>query len=81
MDLLPEVHVLGPSDFIAERAHFPGRDAALDSITPSDRDDAAAVRQRLAARFDDFFVEENGVYVRRRAPSRVLLITWEPSKR
>jgi hypothetical protein len=81
LDILPEVRVLGPSDFIAERARFVDREEAIASVLP--RDVADSVRRNVEAHFDDIFVpSDDGIgYMRRRAPSRVLLITWEPRRR
>jgi hypothetical protein len=80
--ILPEVRVLGPSDFIAERARFAGREEAIASVLPRS-DTVPDARGNIEAHFDEIFVPSGAGsgYMRRRAPSRVLLITWEPQRR
>jgi hypothetical protein len=80
MGLLPEVHVLSPSDFIAERDEYRDRQAAIDSAVPGDLAEDR-IKQAPAAvdeHFDELFVQSSaGGYQRRRdAESRMLLITW-----
>src|SRR5262249_5723065 len=82
MGILPDVHVLGPSDFIAERARFPGREEAIASVVPGgfqgqERERALAT---IGSHFDEIFVPAEQGYRRRPIGiSRVLLITWEPT--
>ena len=87
MGLLPDVHVLGPSDFIAERARYASRDEAIESVLPSTRsaEELAAVRGRLESHFDELFTLMPDGYVRgpvgtSAGVSRVLLITWETKR-
>jgi hypothetical protein len=81
MGLLPDVRVLGPSDFIAERERYESRDDAIDRAIPARLDDLAAgqARQAVSERFDELFVPtDDGRYRRRpNGRSRVRLITWE----
>jgi hypothetical protein len=81
MGLLPEVRVLGKSDFIAERERYPDREAAVAAVIPARLEKGAADRARQAVdeRFDDFFMaaSEGGYRRRPTEDSRVLLITWE----
>jgi hypothetical protein len=81
LGLLPDVRVLGKSDFIAERERYPDRAAAVSAVIPARLEAAAAnrARQAIEDRFLDLFVPaEEGGYRRRPAQdSRVLLITWE----
>jgi len=84
MGLLPDVHVLGPSDFIAERARYQSREEAIASVLPKDRSasELGAIRRRLEAHFDELFTLLPDGYIRgpvgtSTGVSRVLLITWE----
>lgn len=80
MGLLPEVHVLGSSDFIAERQHYATRREAIDAAVPEDlvEERRQPARTALEEHFDELFVlSQEGSYRRRRDfESRVLLITW-----
>jgi len=79
MGLLPDVRVLGPSDFIVERARFAGREEAIQSALPAQLETSQLefARENVERHFDEIFMESDGRYRRRPAPSRVLLITWE----
>jgi len=81
MGLLPDVRVLGPSDFIAERGRYPDRAAAMAAVVPTQLEEAdrARVTRALAAQFDELFIltPEDGYRRRPQGDSRVLLITWE----
>lgn len=88
LGFLPEVRVLGPSDFIVERARYDSRETAIASVMPSDRDasELERIRQRLEAHFGELFVEAADGYMRKpigteAGISRVLLITWETKRR
>ena len=78
MGLLPDVRVLGPSDFIVERARFATREEAIQSALPAQLETSQLefARENVERHFDDIFVASDGRYRRRPAPSRVLLITW-----
>jgi hypothetical protein len=84
MGLLPDVHVLGPSDFIAERDRYPGRAEAIEAALPAafEGEDLDRARRNVDAHFDEIFVmTPEGGY--RRKPigiSRVLLITWPKTR-
>jgi hypothetical protein len=84
MGLLPEVRVLGKSDFIAERERYADRDAAITAVLPAGLDEDAAARARGAVdqHFDELFIPgEDGGYRRRPIEnSRVLLITWDTTQ-
>src|SRR5205807_448790 len=84
MGLLPDVRVLGPSDFIAERERYADCDEALAATVPGRLEISAASRARAAveAHFDALFVPTpDGGYRRRpNGASRVLLITWETGR-
>jgi hypothetical protein len=81
MGLLPEVRVLGQSDFITERERYPDRAAAIAAVLPAGLEAGAAVRARSA--MEDHFAElfvptpEGGYRRRPNDVSRVLLITWD----
>ncbi len=81
MGLLPEVRVLGRSDFIAERERYPNRAVAVAAALPSGMDERAWRRAKSAVEthFDELFVPapEGGYRRRPSVVSRVLLITWE----
>jgi hypothetical protein len=81
MGLLPEVRVLGPSDFIAERERYPDRDAAISAVLPAglEAGEVERARNSVAAHFDELFASspEGGYRRRPNDMSRVLLITWE----
>jgi hypothetical protein len=84
MGILPEVRVLGPSDFIVERARFASREEAIAAAIPGHfgGDEAEQIRARLTAHFDELWSPANGGYMRKpigtaEGISRVLLITWE----
>ena len=88
LGFLPEIRVLGPSDFIAERARFGSRPEIIESALPSDKDEATlqTIRQTLEAHFDELFVEAPDGYMRKpvgteAGTSRVLLITWQTQPR
>ncbi len=84
LGLLPEVRVLGPSDFVAERECYADRDAAIAAVIPAGFDEASRHRARAAVdeRFYELFMPgATGGYQRRPDHrSRVLLITWETGK-
>ena len=87
MGILPEVRVLGPSDFIVERARFATRQEAIEAVLPAGQDASAlqATRQRLEQHFEELWSPVEGGYMRRPVAtaagiSRVLLITWETSR-
>ena len=87
MGILPEVRVLGPSDFIVERARFATRQEAIEAVLPAGQDasELEAPRQRLEQHFDELWSPVEGGYMRRpigtaAGISRVLLITWETSR-
>jgi hypothetical protein len=84
MGILPEVRVLGPSDFIVERGHYDSREDAIASVLPANREasELDIIRLRLDAHFDELFVKASDGYMRKpvgtaAGVSRVLLITWE----
>ena len=84
MGLLPEVCVLGPSDFIAERVRYQSREEAIESVLPGDRglQEIDAIRSRIDEHFDELFSLVSGGYIRGpigtdAGTSRVLLITWD----
>ena len=84
MGILPDVRVLGPSDFIVERARFANREEAIAAALPGhfSDDEAAQTRDRLTAHFDELWSPAEGGYMRKpigtsEGISRVLLITWE----
>jgi hypothetical protein len=82
MGILPDVCVLGPSDFIANRQRFVDRDEAISSAIPGDllEDLHDAAHAAVAAHFDEFFVALPDAGFRRSSgASRVVLITWETS--
>ena len=83
MGLLPDVHVLGPSDFIAERTRYASREEAIEAALPANRNqgELAAIRSRLDGHFDELFTLMTDVYIRGPVGtssgfSHVLLITW-----
>jgi hypothetical protein len=84
MGLLPDVRVLGPSDFIAERERYPDRDRAIAAVLPKqlDAESTAQARRTLADHFDELFVPapEGGYRRRPNGASRVLLLTWETNR-
>ena len=87
LGILPDVRVLGPSDFIVERARFATRDDAIASALPANRDAEASerIRRTLEAHFDELFVEAPDGFMRKPVGteagiSRVLLITWQPKR-
>jgi len=81
LGLIPDVRVLGPSDFIAERERYASRQEAIERSVPARLAAEAAARARsaVADHFDELFVPaDDGRYRRRpNGRSRVLLITWE----
>jgi len=81
MGLLPEVRVLGPSDFIAERQRYADRTEAVEAALPARLEGEAIARAKseVEKHFDQLFVStQEGDYRRRpNGISRVLLITWE----
>jgi hypothetical protein len=80
MGILPDVRVLGPSDFIANRIRFADRDEAIASVIPDDLVDelVPTARASVEAHFEELFVPAaDGGFRRRSGASRVLLITWE----
>jgi hypothetical protein len=81
MNLLPDVRVLGPSDFIAERERYTDRAAAIQDVVPDHLEASARSRAQSAVdeHFDELFEAAPDGGYRRRPPgtSRVLLITWE----
>ena len=84
LGILPEVRVLGPSDFVAERERYAHREAAIAAVIPAGFDDAARARARAALNehFDELFMPATSGGYRRRPDhaSRVLLITWETGR-
>lgn len=80
MGILPDVRVLGPSEFIVERERFASRAEAISAVLRSARLEEAeqeGARRRLEAQFDHLFSATGEVYIRRPAgTSRVMLITW-----
>jgi hypothetical protein len=80
MGILPDVRVLGPSDFIAARGRFETREEATASSIPGDLADelVGPARTSIESHFDEFFAPEpGGGYRRKIGLSRVVLITWE----
>jgi hypothetical protein len=84
MGVLPDVRVLGPSDFIAERGRYPDQAAAMAAVVPAqlEETDRARVTSALEAHFDELFIPtpEGGYQRRPQGSSRVLLITWETQR-
>ena len=84
MGLLPEVRVLGRSDFIAERERYADRDAAMAAVVPAHLEEEAQSRARRAIEehFDKLFAStpEGGYRHRPNGVSRVLLVTWETGR-
>jgi hypothetical protein len=80
MGILPEVRVLGPSDFIVTRARYDSIEAATESALPSTLSPTERERARaaLAKHFEELFVTAEDATFRRRlpGPSRVVLVTW-----
>jgi cyclopropane fatty-acyl-phospholipid synthase-like methyltransferase len=80
MGLLPEVRVLGPSDFIVGRERHADREAAVASVLQSARLEPAereSARQRLLADFERLFEATTQGYAYRPAgASQLMLITW-----
>ncbi|MBO0691886.1 MAG: class I SAM-dependent methyltransferase [Acidimicrobiaceae bacterium] len=80
MGILPEVRVLGPSDFIAERTRYADRNEAIESTLGASLDSEERERARAAvsAQFEEVFVAAGDGGYRRRpnGTSRVLCITW-----
>jgi hypothetical protein len=88
LGILPEVRVLGPSDFIVERARYDSRETAIASALPLNREpgELDRIRERLEAHFDELFVEAPDGFMRKpvgteAGVSRVLLITWETRRK
>jgi hypothetical protein len=84
MGLLPEVRVLGMSDFIFERERYADREAAMSAVLPTNLDgDALKMAcHAVAQHYDELFVPnpEGGYRRRPNGGSRVLLITWETNR-
>jgi hypothetical protein len=84
MGLLPDVRVLGPSDFIAEREQYANPDSAIAAVLPKhfDPEPLARARRTLEDHFDELFVPapEGGYRRRPNGSSRVLLLTWESNR-
>jgi hypothetical protein len=84
MGLLPDVRVLGSSDFIVERGRYPDRATAIAAVVPGQIEDGdrARVTSALEAHFDELFIPtpEGGYRRRPQGESRVLLITWETQR-
>lgn len=81
MGILPDVRVLGPSDFIVARSRYEGPEQAIESALPStlSPDERKRARVLVAEHFEEFFVTDaDGTYRRRLpSPSRVMLVTWD----
>jgi hypothetical protein len=84
MGLLPEVRVLGMSDFIFERERYADREAAMSAVLPTnlDGDSRKVARLAVAQHYDELFVPnpEGGYRRRPNGVSRDLLITWEANR-
>lgn len=80
MGILPDVRVLGPSDFIVARTTYESEEAAIDALLPDSTAEAqrSSARRELSSHFSELFepTPEGGFRRATSVPSRVLLVTW-----